>query len=75
MKVISKHWKAVIFAIVFWYWRGNNSLGNFVNDVIADKNDVTKIMSNSTGFSTLDITALTNFIGKMVITLLLMVGV
>ena len=46
-----------------------------VNDVIADKNVVTNIMNNSNGLQHIELNGLPNVIGKLVITLFLMVGV
>ena len=46
-----------------------------VNDVIADKNVVTKIMNKSTGLQRIELNGLPNVIGKLVINPLHMVGV
>ena len=45
------------------------------DDVIADKNVVTKIMNNSNGLQRIELNGLPNVIGKLVITPLNMVGV
>ena len=46
-----------------------------VNDVIADKNAVTKIMSKSTGLQHIGFNGFSDVIGRLVITPFLMVGV
>ena len=46
-----------------------------VNDVIADKNVVTKIMNNSTGLQRIELKGLPNVIWQTGITPLLVVGV
>ena len=62
------------FATTTTIFPRNNPIA-IVNDVIADKNVVTKIMNNSTGLQRIELNGFPDVIGKLVITPLHMVGV